>query len=61
MKPFIPFGTSKLEKMIGISLNSWKDIDKIPETIMHIKPLYERIDVKHIELELEKLKARNTK
>jgi len=61
LKPFIPFGTSKLEKMIGISLNSWKEIDKIPKTIMNVKPLYERIDVKNIELELEKLKARNTK
>lgn len=57
LQPFIPFACKEIGQMLNTSLNTWDVIEKLPLQITQIKPLYERIDVKQIELELEKLKA----
>lgn len=57
LQPFLPFSSKEIGQMLNISLNTWNVIEKLPLQITQIKPLYERIDVKKIEIELEKLQA----
>ena len=61
LQPFLPFSCKEIGHMLNISLNKWDVIEILPLQIAQIKPLYERIDVKQIELELEKLKANANK
>ncbi|MFJ7972014.1 methionine--tRNA ligase [Psychrobacillus sp. NPDC096389] len=58
LQPFLPFSSKEIEKMLNTSFNTWNVIEKLPSQITDIEPLYERIDVKKIELELETLKAK---
>ncbi|WP_342526623.1 methionine--tRNA ligase [Chryseomicrobium sp. FSL W7-1435] len=54
-KPFIPFGSQSVERMTGDIYDGWKPIDSLPVELVGIEPLYERIDVKAISQEVEKL------
>lgn len=55
LAPFLPFTSSELNKMLGQEELSWEFIHATPTTIGDVKPLFERIDVKTIEEEVEKL------
>ncbi|MEK4425285.1 methionine--tRNA ligase [Solibacillus sp. FSL K6-1523] len=52
LQPFLPFACEEIQKMLGISLNSWSIKTTLPQAISNIQPLYERIDVKRIDEEL---------
>ncbi|MFA1642163.1 methionine--tRNA ligase [Chryseomicrobium imtechense] len=56
VKPFIPFGSHQVERMTGDVYDSWEPVENLPIELVEVQPLYERIDVKIIEKELEKLK-----
>ena len=42
--------------MLGVKLAKWQEQAILSKQLSNVKPLYERIDVKKIEEELEKLK-----
>lgn len=60
LQPFLPYASKEIGKMLNITLNSWDVINTLPLQIVQLKPLYDRIDVKQIEYELEKLKVKST-
>ncbi len=55
LSPFLPFSSNEVNKMLGRKKCSWKFIDSLPKEIENVKPLFERIEIKKIEEELEKL------
>lgn len=57
LKPFLPFSNVHVNQMLSLSLNSstWTPLTQLPDQIVNISPLYERIDTKFIELEEQKL------
>lgn len=55
LQPFLPFACEKIAEMIGAELNQWEVVRGLPNTLMNVEALYERIDVKQIEIELAKL------
>lgn len=56
LRPFLPFAAAKLEKMLQQELNAWHPTTILPTNISDIQPLYKRIDLKQIDMEIEKLK-----
>lgn len=56
LRPFLPFAAMKIEKMFQQELNAWHPTKLLPTYISNVQPLYERIDVKQIDKEIEKLK-----
>lgn len=61
LQPFLPFGCSQIQQMLGISLSRWGQITDLPMELNIIEPLYERIDVKRIEEEFQKLEQAQNK
>lgn len=57
LNPFLPFSSSKVSEMLGVSLTKWEEIDHLPNKLNNIDPLFSRIDTKQIDIELEKLKS----
>ncbi|CAM5201624.1 Methionine--tRNA ligase OS=Ureibacillus acetophenoni OX=614649 GN=metG PE=3 SV=1 [Ureibacillus acetophenoni] len=55
LQPFLPFASEELKKMLQIKVNEWKLQTTLPEKIINLQPLYERIDVKRIDEELNAL------
>lgn len=55
LAPFLPFSVAELENMVGCKLNGWAEISALPVQIANVKPLYERIGVKQIDIEVAKL------
>ncbi|MFY3790453.1 methionine--tRNA ligase [Ureibacillus sp. MALMAid1270] len=55
LQPFLPFASEELKKMLQIKVNEWKLQTTLPEKIINLHPLYERIDVKRIDEELNVL------
>lgn len=55
LQPFLPFGCAKIQKMLGLNLNKWREVTTLATELKNVEPLYERIDVKKIEEELQKL------
>jgi len=55
LQPFLPFASEELKKMLQIKVNEWKLQTTLPEKIINLHPLYERIDVKRIDEELNAL------
>ncbi|MGK0554351.1 methionine--tRNA ligase [Macrococcus capreoli] len=60
LNPFLPFSAEQLKSMLGLETLKWNVIEDLPTALTNISPLYERIDVKQIEEEIEKLNAPNT-
>ncbi|MGE6487095.1 methionine--tRNA ligase [Paenisporosarcina sp. NPDC076898] len=56
LAPFLPFSSEKVRGMLELAPYSWQPIEKASYQLSVINPLFERIDVKQIEIELEKLK-----
>lgn len=57
LSPFLPFSTRELQNMLNIKETSWHPISTLPNEVKDVSPLFERIDVKVIDEELEKLKS----
>jgi methionyl-tRNA synthetase len=56
LNPFLPFSSEKVKKMLGLQELRWEAVENLSVNLHEIKPLFERIDVKRIEVELERLK-----
>ncbi|MFC7684422.1 methionine--tRNA ligase [Ureibacillus sp. GCM10028918] len=59
LQPFLPFAATKIEKMLEIRENNWAVKNELPKVVKNIEPLYERLDLKLIDEELEKLKTKS--
>lgn len=59
MNPFLPFSAEKLKDMLGLETLEWHVIEVLPKRLASVSPLYERIDVKQIDEEIEKLNSKN--
>ncbi|MBS4174742.1 methionine--tRNA ligase [Bacillus sp. FJAT-49736] len=55
LTPFLPFSSEKVKKMLKISETKWGPIQFRPQTLLYAEPLFERIDPRKIEEELERL------
>lgn len=55
LNPFLPFSAEKLKDMLGIETLEWHVIEDLPKRLASVSPLYERIDVKQIDEEIERL------
>ena len=55
LQPFLPFAANEISKMIRQPLDRWEEIHELPTKIFDVNPLYERVDVKNIEVEKAKL------
>ena len=61
LQPFLPFASTKIKTMLDIQNNEWTIQKDLPRAIINdIKPLYERLDLELIEIELEKLIAKSS-
>ncbi|UOQ86906.1 methionine--tRNA ligase [Gracilibacillus salinarum] len=59
LSPFLPFSSSEIKESLNISEFQWKPIERYDSKLKHVKPLFERVDVATIEVEVEKLKAQS--
>jgi len=57
LQPFLPFGCKKIQHMLGLTVNKWREMDVLATELANVEPLYERIDIKKIEEELQKLES----
>lgn len=57
LQPFLPFGCTEIQKMLGLTLNKWSEVSTLATELTNVEPLYERIDVEKIEEELQKLES----
>ncbi|MBO1623789.1 methionine--tRNA ligase [Bacillus arachidis] len=55
LEPFLPFSSERVRDILSITSVNWKCENTLPERISHVQPLFERIDIKQIETEIEKL------
>lgn len=53
--PFLPFSSNEVNQILGVNAKEWKTVYLPSITISKIKPLFQRIDIENIDLELEKL------
>ncbi len=55
LTPFLPFSSEKVKKMINVTENEWREVLVQSKQLSNVKPLFERIDTKRIDEELERL------
>ena len=55
LNPFLPFSAENIRNMLNISTVKWKNINTLPTCLTEVTPLYERIDIKSIDEELNRL------
>lgn len=55
LRPFLPFASECIEKMLQQEFKAWGPLTTLPDCITNIQPLYERIDVENIDIEVKKL------
>jgi len=55
LHPFVPFSTKKIREMLAINNVGWQEQTKLPTDLKFVIPLFERIDTKSIEMELDYL------
>ncbi|WP_226679955.1 methionine--tRNA ligase [Sutcliffiella horikoshii] len=55
LNPFLPISSDKVKEMLGLKELRWEEIEVLTVHLEEIKPLFERIDVKRIDEELERL------
>jgi methionyl-tRNA synthetase len=60
LTPFLPFSSEKVAQMLKVTSTEWKPILVKSKFLSNITPLYERIDPKRIEEELDKLTNQQT-
>ncbi|WP_227396023.1 methionine--tRNA ligase [Jeotgalibacillus aurantiacus] len=55
LRPFLPFASEKIEKMLQQPLKGWSVVESLPDYVHDVQPIYKRIDTKQIEEESAKL------
>jgi len=55
LSPFLPFSSEKVKRMLNLNPYHWQSIERVSYEITQVSPLFERIDINQIEIELEKL------
>ncbi|PGC95331.1 methionine--tRNA ligase [Bacillus toyonensis] len=55
LEPFLPFSSERVRNTLSIVKRNWEPQNTLPNKIDSVQPLFERIDVKQIEHEIEKL------
>nr|WP_276309597.1 class I tRNA ligase family protein [Peribacillus acanthi] len=55
LHPFLPFSSQKVIEMVGVTSISWRPIEVYETTLQKVHPLFERIDVSSIDIEIERL------
>ncbi|MEM5648315.1 class I tRNA ligase family protein [Bacillus cereus] len=55
LEPFLPFSSERVRSTLSIVNRNWEPQNTLPNRIDSVQPLFERIDVKQIEHEIEKL------
>ncbi|HCF53123.1 MAG TPA: methionine--tRNA ligase, partial [Bacillus sp. (in: Bacteria)] len=55
LEPFLPFSSERVRNTLSIVNRNWEPQNTLPSRIDSVQPLFERIDVKQIEHEIEKL------
>lgn len=55
LEPFLPFSSERVRNTLSSVKVNWEPQNKLPNRIDNVQPLFERIDVKQIEHEVEKL------
>lgn len=55
LEPFLPFSSERVRNMLAITNTGWRCENILPERISHVQPLFERVDIKQIEKEVERL------
>lgn len=56
LSPFLPFSSEKVKEMLNLAPYTWQPIEQKAYQTFQVSPLFERIDLSKIEVELEKLK-----
>ncbi|PYF08998.1 methionine--tRNA ligase [Ureibacillus chungkukjangi] len=56
LQPFLPFAAARITEMLALNEARWIVQTELPYKIQKIEPLFERLDLKLIEEEVEKLK-----
>src|SRR5690606_16828890 len=59
LSPFLPFSSEEVGRMLGVMKFEWREIQIGGRTLLDVKPLFERIDVGQIGVELERLKEQS--
>ena len=59
LSPFLPFSSEDVQSMLKLRKPEWKEIELGELTLTRVKPLFERIDVGQIDVELERLKEQS--
>lgn len=55
LEPFLPFSSERVRTTLSIIQQTWGPQNALPSRIDSVQPLFERIDIKQIEREIEKL------
>ncbi|MFT4414242.1 methionine--tRNA ligase [Fredinandcohnia humi] len=55
LQPFLPFSSNEVKKILGIKEITWNPIDNLLLTLKEVYPLFNRIDIKNINIELDTL------
>lgn len=55
LEPFLPFSSERVRNTLSSVKVNWEPQNTLPNRIDNVQPLFERIDVKQIEHEVEKL------
>lgn len=55
LSPFLPFSSEKVKRMLNLDPYHWQSIERVSYEITQVNPLFERIDINQIKIELEKL------
>lgn len=61
LSPFLPFSSKQVKKMLNLKEASWNSFFVQSRTLSNVEPLFERIDIKSIEEELERLHAQHAR
>jgi len=56
LSPFLPFSSDQVKEMLNLKQFTWEPIEKLTYQTFLVSPLFERIDLNQIDIELEKLK-----
>jgi len=56
LSPFLPFSSDKVKEMLQLAPFNWKPVENLTYQTFQVNPLFDRIDLNQIEVELEKLK-----
>ena len=55
LSPFLPFSSEKVRGMLSLDPYHWQLIERVSYQITQVSPLFERIDLNRVGIELEKL------